>query len=99
MRVNNNTNIETLREMMGPDFLTAHAEIMLELLQLNQTRDTDDVSNAEWDTLTTISFRINRINEINAWREEAVKAATTRQQVEAIDREVLRLHERLEVSL
>jgi len=39
---------------------------------------------------------IERINEINAWRNEAVKHAITKEQREAIDAEVLALRERVE---
>ena len=46
--------------------------------------------------LERMRFVCNRINEINDWRHEAMKGATSKTEVEAIDARVLELREAVE---
>jgi hypothetical protein len=46
-----------------------------------------------------MEFLINRINEINEWRREAVLHAETQEAVQRIDRRVFELREAVEKNL
>jgi len=43
-----------------------------------------------------LAFVVQRINEINEWRNEAVKSAISKEDVERIDARVLELREAVE---
>ena len=47
-------------------------------------------------TIFDMEFLIQRINEINEWRREAILHAETKEQVERIDKRVFELREKVE---